>query len=46
LNSSPDSYLKLFSEFDTNNDKILSRDEFLWGLDKYNKILKLQLTER
>lgn len=38
------SYEKLFKEFDTNLDYSLSRQEFLQGLDKHNKVLKL--TER
>ena len=36
-----EAYRKLFSEFDTNMDSVLSREEFLLGLDKYNKYIKL-----
>ncbi len=30
-------YKTIFGEFDKNNDGTLSRDEFLMGLDNYNK---------
>jgi len=32
-----EAYEKMFGEFDVNLDNELTRDEFLSGLDKYNK---------
>ena len=37
-------YLRIFGEFDVNGDNVLTREEFISGLDKFNK--HLQLTER
>ena len=37
-------YHKIFGEFDVNGDNVLTREEFISGLDKFNK--HLQLTER
>lgn len=39
-----EAYKKLFSEFDVNMDLILSREEFLMGLDKYSK--EIRITDR
>lgn len=32
-----EAYIKIFGEFDVNLDNELTREEFLMGLDKYNK---------